>query len=458
MSAKSLEQKAIEKQIKENQKIAQENARRERATMIVGAAKRIGDFRVMDSDAEKILEIALAKYNGNDSCQVTVSADIVPKHLKNSLSLEAEKLLLYGMLSNYMIYGKSVMLTLSNLGKSYFEEKEIAVGGDTRMSEKKTPMLLISHATADKKYAEYLVALFENIGLNQTHIICSSVPGYGIPLNQKVYDWLADRFRTLDLYVIFILSDRYYSSAASLNEMGAAWVTKKEYTSILLPGFDFSQIRGAISADQIAIKLDSDEEELKQRLNELKDNLIEKFEITKITDTRWERFRNTFVDAMRGIQAEKESSRIRINQPSFAVKIESINKPLPGIADILNPDFSGGSGHKNLQFSIEIVNDKVARNLIVFDQLLTTILKPGEKCKMAVAYEDSEDVKKWPSRVRKILHSEYEDTKGLPNWFNICYQDEEGRNMIQSLKLQSFNEKMYYDLDGYPWETQSVSK
>ena len=72
---------------------------------------------------------------------------------------------------------------------------------------------------------------------------------------------------------------------------------------------------------------------------------------------------------------------------------------------------------------------------------------------MAVAYEDSEDVKKWPSRVTQILHSEYEDTKGLPNWFNICYQDEEGHNMVQSLKLQSFDGEVYYDLDGYPWET-----
>lgn len=82
------------------------------------------------------------------------------------------------------------------------------------MSEKKMPILLISHATDDKKYVEYLVALFENIGLNQKHMICSSAPGYGIPLNQPVYDWLASKFMDfdVDLYVIFVLSDRYYSS------------------------------------------------------------------------------------------------------------------------------------------------------------------------------------------------------------------------------------------------------
>ncbi len=335
-----------------------------------------------------------------------------------------------------------------------FDDKK-NLKGDNKMSEKKRPMLLISHATDDKKYVEYLVTLFENIGLNQKHMICSSAPGYGIPLNQPVYDWLASKFMDfdVDLYVIFVLSDRYYSSSPCLNEMGAAWVTKKEYTSILLPGFNFSQIKGAINPNQISIKLDSDEDELKQRLNELKDNLTVKFGLTKLVDIRWERFRGAFIDAINAIQKEKEDKRIRQNQPSFAVKIDGINTQLPGTAEILSADFSGRTHHKNLQFSIEIINDKVARNLIIFDKLLTTALKAGEKCRMIVAYEDSEDVKKWPSKVTKILHSEYEDTEGIPNWFNICYQDIEGCNMVQSLKLQSFDGEMYYDLDGYPWET-----
>ena len=56
---------------------------------------------------------------------------------------------------------------------------------------------------------------------------------------------------------------------------------------------------------------------------------------------------------------------------------------------------------------------------------------------------------KWLSKVTKILHSEYEDAKGFTDWFNICYQNEEGHNMVQSLKLQSFDGEVYYDLDGY---------
>jgi len=453
MPTKSPEVKAIEKKIKEEQKLAREAARRERAAQVISGATFIGDFRVMDPDSEYILQIALENNNNNEANRVTVADSMVPSHLGDSLAFQAEKLQQYGMLVNYMTYGRSVMVTLSTAGKSYFEDKEKAnCKGDRVLPETKKPMILISHATADKKYAEHIVTLFENIGLNQTQVVCSSVPGYGIPLGKDVYEWLASRFIALDLHVVFILSDRYYSSAPCLNEMGAAWVTKKDYTSILLPGFEFSKIRGAINPNKIAIKLDSDEEELKQRLNELKDSLTEKFGINKVTDIRWERFRASFIDAIRGIKAEQEEKRVRTNQPSFVVKIIAVDNQLPGTAEVLNPDLSGGTKRKNIQISLEIINDKPARNLIVFDKLITPALKPGETYNMAVAYEDSEDVHKWPSRVTKILHSDYDDTEGFPNWFNICYQDEEGHNMIQSVKLQSYDGEKYYDLDGYPWE------
>ena len=53
----------------------------------------------------------------------------------------------------------------------------------------------------------------------------------------------------------------------------------------------------------------------------------------------------------------------------------------------------------------------------------------------------------------KDLHSEYEDDDGLPTWFNLCYEDEEGHNMQQSIKLQPYEEDKFYDLDGHPWGT-----
>lgn len=86
--------------------------------------------------------------------------------------------------------------------------------------------------------------------------------------------------------------------------MGAAWVLKQKYDTILLPEFDFPQIKGAINPQQIGIKLDSDCTELNQRLNELKDSLIDEFELQSLSTAKWERHRNEFVIIFNYIQVE----------------------------------------------------------------------------------------------------------------------------------------------------------
>ena len=163
------------------------------------------------------------------------------------------------------------------------------------VSDKKSKKVFISHATNDKPFVQLIVNLLEDIGLAENEIVCSSIPGYGIPLGKDIYDWLSEQFQNFDLHVMFILSANYYSSVACLNEMGAAWVLKQKYDTVLLPDFDFPQIKGAINPQQIGIKLDSDCTELNQSLNELKDSLIDEFEIQSLSAAKWERHRNEFV-------------------------------------------------------------------------------------------------------------------------------------------------------------------
>ena len=86
--------------------------------------------------------------------------------------------------------------------------------------------LFISHSSEDREYVKLIVELLEAIGI--TEIFCSSVPGYGVPLSEDIYDYLKTEFNRFDLYILFVLSDHYYGSVASLNEMGAAWVLQKE--------------------------------------------------------------------------------------------------------------------------------------------------------------------------------------------------------------------------------------
>jgi len=165
----------------------------------------------------------------------------------------------------------------------------------------KQKLIFISHSSYDKEYVKAFVDAIFAIGLNEDDIVCSSYPGLGIPLGGKIFDWLAERFQEYDLHVIYFLSDNYYRSAASLNEMGAAWVMKQKWDAILLPGFPFSKIDGCIDPRQISISFDGDREELNHYLGQLKDRFIDEFGLRQVTDTRWEKIRNELVEKIRGI-------------------------------------------------------------------------------------------------------------------------------------------------------------
>lgn len=161
--------------------------------------------------------------------------------------------------------------------------------------EERHKMIFISHSSLDKDITKAFVDLLFGIGLNEDDIVCSSYPGLGVPLRESIYEWLIQKFQEYDLHVLYFLSHNYYKSAASLNEMGAAWAMKQKWDSILLPGFSFSDISGCIDPTRIGIKLDGDPTELKHRLGELKDDMVSEFGLRTISDTRWERIRDSFI-------------------------------------------------------------------------------------------------------------------------------------------------------------------
>lgn len=161
----------------------------------------------------------------------------------------------------------------------------------SRKKDEGMPRIFISHSGRDEKIATAFVELLEGLGLNQKHIFCSSVPGYNIPLGKDIYDHLQEEFQNSRIYVIFLLSKNYYESAACLNEMGAAWVLRSEYLSVILPGFSFSEIKGAVNPNRIAIDLNKD---CRDRLNDLKEQIEVLFGTEKISMNRWERYRESF--------------------------------------------------------------------------------------------------------------------------------------------------------------------
>ena len=163
--------------------------------------------------------------------------------------------------------------------------------------EEKQHKVFISHSHNDLEYIAVIVSFLESIGLGGDRIICSSVPPYCIPLDKRVNDWLINEIQHCNLHMIFALSKNYYESTACLNEMGAAWAMKHYWTGILLPEFEFSDIRGCIDSTQISIKLDDkNKRNLEFRLGELKDKLITEFGLNAISSAEWERKRDEFIN------------------------------------------------------------------------------------------------------------------------------------------------------------------
>ena len=164
---------------------------------------------------------------------------------------------------------------------------------DKQPTKEKKPMVFISHSSKDKSFVEALVDLLENLGLTNNNLFCSSVDGYGIPLGGDIFETIRELFYEHELYVIFIHSPRYYESHVSLNEMGAAWVLKTDFCSILTKDMEFNNMTGVVNKSTLSIKVDS--EDAPARLTEMKDRLVNMLGLIPIDEVKWERKRTNFL-------------------------------------------------------------------------------------------------------------------------------------------------------------------
>lgn len=181
--------------------------------------------------------------------------------------------------------------TQAYISQKAIEEKAVA-------AHRKEPLLFISHSSANENIAENLVQLLRTLGFNNKNLFCSSVPGYDIREGEDIYDTLASKFQEYDIFVIFLLSSEYYQSAACLNEMGATWVLKANYSTIVCPGFSIPEIKGAVNPCKMAVVLE-DAKRVKGKLNQLKDRLIEFFNLPETDDdTIWESDRDKFIESI----------------------------------------------------------------------------------------------------------------------------------------------------------------
>lgn len=133
--AKSALEKAIEKQQQEAKKLADKQLREQRkqiqretnrqvASTIVNGQPIIGGMRIMDPSSEEILRCILSAYDGNENREVRGNDTIIPTAYQSSLSLEFEKLKMYGILTSVCVYISAVWeVTIAPQGLTYFEDK-----------------------------------------------------------------------------------------------------------------------------------------------------------------------------------------------------------------------------------------------------------------------------------------------------------------------------------------------
>lgn len=185
--------------------------------------------------------------------------------------------------------------------------------------------VFISHSSRDKEIGKLIVNLLKEIGVKNTEIVFTSREGYGIPKGENIYDWLKAQLKEKP-YVIYLLSNNYYSSVACLNEMGAAWMIESQHIFFFAPNFDLSNYNfsnGAIDPRKMGVHVNN-----KNELSSFCEEFVKIHSIeTKIT------FINQAIhDFMKGIEnlpKQESLKQIRLNnskQMVVQVSDENVEK------------------------------------------------------------------------------------------------------------------------------------
>ena len=140
---KSAIEKAIEKQMKQDKQLAAKRKReedkrareaarkvaiREQAMTIVNGQPIISGLRIMDDASEEVFKIILSAYEPNDERFVSGNYEIIPVAYHDSLSVEFEKLRLYGVISSPCVWINAMWeATITPQGIAYFDNKEKAL-------------------------------------------------------------------------------------------------------------------------------------------------------------------------------------------------------------------------------------------------------------------------------------------------------------------------------------------
>lgn len=179
---------------------------------------------------------------------------------------------------------------LSQDGYLVHQEGEFNLLGKVEISKKELKLenkrkIFISHSSLDFKIVEQVIELLEGFGTPSDRIFCSSFEGYNIGLGDDFLETIK-RELNQDVLVLFILSPNFYNSPMSLCEMGATWVKTNEHIPILIPPFEYEDVKGVIPYSQ-GMKVND-----KLKINSLKEKIENFLPLKPKNFSAWERKRD----------------------------------------------------------------------------------------------------------------------------------------------------------------------
>ncbi len=225
----------------------------------------------------------------------------------------------------------------------------------------KPKKIFISHSHDDEEFATALVELLHDIGFEYEEIFCSSVPACSIPEGKSIFDEIRAQFDKHDLFVIFIHSPRLYASHISMNEMGAAWVLRTDYSSFLTKDMTTDLMKKAVvQDDRIYVKIG--DKQAPYRLNEWQERILKFFGKPAVKMNAWMQDSAKFLEKVTNLSyPEVQPEKSEVSQLSKEDE-EILKKWVDSEDDTMYyGEFLGGNAFVvlgNVQYTINSAREK----------------------------------------------------------------------------------------------------
>jgi hypothetical protein len=280
---------------------------------------------------------------------------------------------------------------------------------DKKQRELKTSVnvkkkIFISHSSIDVDIVEKIIDTLEAIGVPSEQIFCSSFEGYGVKLGADFLETIKKELNS-DVLVLFVLSSNFYSSVVSLCEMGATWVKTNEHIPILIPPFDYSEIKGVIPTTH-GMKINE-----KPKFNSLKEKVESFMGLKQSNFSAWERKRDNILKGIKTLLDSRDKNPKE--ESNNEVSIDPIGQGLYKNADKNIKEQS----KKEWPNDFEMQLDFIQRQKAAVERLKQN--KPS-----GISSEDFKDIRKnaqneWPNDFEMQLDFEQRQVESLRKLKNL---------------------------------------